>query len=197
MDIRELGTNKNKKATGTSIPNVVPSIEPKVKPEAEAPVEAPVGAQEDSVVTEMREELSAMGYADTVYFSMLDTLMTGGEYIWDFLLFDRVPCKLRIRPDWVNQLRVKRMEVDAPKTMVRFADMLNRYNLAGAIVQYGDGRFELENEEALTEILEHLGKLPFVVINALITELVKFDKITTVAMSPWAIKNFIKPQSEK
>jgi len=102
-----------------------------------------------------------------------------------------------IRPDWVRQVVIRKMEEQAPKTVARFTDTLNRYNLAGSLVQFSNNRFTVETEEDLNAVLVFIGKMPFITVSLLIGELVKFDKLITVAMSPWALENFTEPQSEK
>ena len=213
VDIREI---EKKRSIGHKVPNLVATVLPKDKGEAQSKESTtnintedftgkPLATnnshsgdtQSDKYIEEIRAELVEKGYKDELYFSMLDAMVTKGMYIWEFKLLGKVPCAYTVRPDWVQQLLIKRVEEDAPRTIARFTDILNRYNLAGSIKLYGETTFALETEDSFKEILQFLGTLPFVTINALISELVIFDKAIAVAMSPWAIKNFTKPQSEK
>lgn len=195
MDIREF--NKGK---GTRVPAVSQTIG-NVTPEDTAPVDDEIIAtksldekESKTYIEETKEELKAEGYEDELFMRILDELVTKGQYTWEFSLFGRVPCKFRIRPDWVRKLLLKIMEQEAPGTIAGFTDTVNRYNLAGSLQQMGDTVFELGDEASFKDILAHIQTLPFVVVNQLVHKLVIFDKIITVATSPEAIKAFTKPQ---
>ena len=198
MDIREF--NKSK-AQGTAIPGMAQTVA-NVSQEDTTPVdskniESRLMEEEEtpeSFIEDTRVELKEKGYEDDLYMAILDELVTKGQYDWDFKLLGKTPCKFRIRPDWVRQLLLKRMETEAPATLAGFTDTVNRFNLAGSLKQMGDITFNLDNEEAFNEILTHIKSLPFVVVNQLVLHLVTFDKIVSVATSPWALKAFTKPQ---
>ena len=92
---------------------------------------------------------------------------------------------------------IREVESSAPKTVARFTEILNRYNLAGSLAQYGDATFTMEKEEDLRYSLDFISDLPFIIINVMIRRLIEFDHLVTVATSAWALENFIEPQAEK
>jgi len=147
-------------------------------------------------ISKLREEMGLEGYTDKDYFEILDTVITQGDYEWKFSILGKIECLFHIRPDWVQQSAIKEVERVTPKTLARFTDIVNRYNLAGALLQMGGKRFTVEMDSDLDAVLTHIGKLPFAVVNLLVSKLVTFDRLVAIAMSPWALENFIEPQSE-
>jgi hypothetical protein len=203
MDIRDIP--QKSKPAGTTVPAMHPTVNPKDQNQDQSTRQQPMpdSAGPDAMdttkgdVDAFRADLYESGVTDELLFKILDTIITAGNYTWEFKIFNKIPCTFQIRPDWVRQEVVQVLETRSPSTMAGFTDLLNRYNLAGSLVRLGDTKFTMESPEDHQEVLKHLSSFPFVTINVLITELAKFDKIIAVATSPWALENFTEPQSEK
>jgi hypothetical protein len=142
-------------------------------------------------------DLYREGYKDDDFFEVLNTLLVEDNYYFEFDILGKKKVVFGIRPDWVQLALIDKVETTAPKTVARFTEMLNRYNLAGSLVQYGDKVFSLGGEKDLNTALDFISELPFVIINVLIRRLIEFDRLVTVATSAWALENFTEPQAEK
>ena len=128
-------------------------------------------------------------------FSVLDSIITTGNVYWTFKLFDRIPVTFKIRPAWVNDLLVRKMDRDQPRTFNRFSEMVGMHNLCGSLVDYNGNKFNLETEEDFEKIMEFVKNLPFIIQGHLIKKMAVFDRVVAVATSDWAAQNFTEPQS--
>jgi hypothetical protein len=203
MDLRDL--QPKGQGQGTPAPKLHETKEPKAS--VAVPAEAPQTQSEPSIqdqttppmdgqelVQTMLIELAEEGYTEADAFEILDNLLTEGEHVFEFSLLNKLPCKFRVRPDWVQQHAVQSLEVQGPKTVARLTDIINRYNLAGALMLIGKTKFEVKTPEDLDACLAYLQEQPFAMINMLLNKLVIFDKLVAVASSPWALENFIEPR---
>jgi hypothetical protein len=213
FDIRSAKKQQDRPGEGTPIPTMHKTTAPKgpgtlSRDMQDEPVQGPVETESrtdtstgisDPVedVETFKTDLYKEGYKDEDFFRVLDTLLTEDNYYFEFDILGKKKVVLGIRPDWVQMAVIEKVEAAAPKTVARFTEIINRYNLAGSLVQYGDTAFTLEDEAGLTKALDFIADLPFIIINVLIRRLIEFDHLVSVATSAWALENFIEPQSEK
>lgn len=128
---------------------------------------------------------------------VLDSIVSTGNVYWSFDLFNKIPVTFQIRPAWVNNILVERMDKRPPKNFAMFSEIIGVYNLAGSLVKYNDNNFTLKDKEDFEKNKTFIQGLPFITQNHLIKKMAIFDRVVAVATSDWAIENFTKPQSEK
>ena len=150
-----------------------------------------------TLVDEYREFLLEKEIDDHLIFLVLDNLLTNGTFYWQFKIFDKIEVVFRVRSAYVNSILVERIEKDTPKTVARFQDIVNTYNLAGTLFKYQNTSFNTEKEEEFSKALAFIKSLPYVVVQKLVQELIVFDRLMFVVSSDWAIENFTKPSSEE
>jgi hypothetical protein len=147
-----------------------------------------------SEIKDYLDYLSKFGITKDQIFSVLDTLLTKGDVLWSFKLFSKINVVFRIRPYFINDILFSRLEESPPKTIVAFNDIVAKYNLAGALIQYDTNKFVVKDENSFTTVLDFIKGLPFIVVAHLIRQLAIFDRVIGVATSQWCIENFTKPQ---
>jgi hypothetical protein len=149
-----------------------------------------------SEIEDYLEYLKQFDITKEQIFNVLDTLLSKGDVLWSFKLFSKIPVMFHIRPYFVNDILFKKLEDSPPKTMVVFNDTVSRYNLAGALVQYKDKKFTVNNTDSFNDALEYLSGLPFIVVAHLVKQLAIFDRVVGIATSQWSVENFTKPLQE-
>ena len=200
MDVRKF---KKPEKKGTSMPGVVaPDIDKNNNMETGEPVDTsknmkvPDETSKD-IVAEYLEYLKENDISEEDILAVLDSIITSGNVYWNFNLFDKIPVTFKIRPTWVNNMLVERMDTNPPKTFSRFSELVGLYNLAGSLSKYKDRDFNIQEKEDFEESKEFILGLPFILQSHLIKKMALFDRVVAVATSDWAVANFTKPQSEK
>ena len=195
-DIRSFKNQKDEK--GTNLSGLVPT---KAKDASSGPDEALNYSLDNLTEEEITQEhikyLEEKGISESMILSALDKLLTTGNFVWGFKILDKIDCAFKVRPAFVNTIVINKMEKDSPKTLSKFQDIINMNNLAGALHRYGENQFDIEDEESFNKVKLFVDKLPFILVQKLLTELTIFDRLITVATSRWAMENFTKPQSEE
>jgi hypothetical protein len=137
-----------------------------------------------------------LGITKTKVLEILDTILTTGDVNWSFSLLNKIPVVFRLRPSWVNDELLSYLDLNPPKTIVGFTEVIGRYNLAGSLRTYNNIKMDIQNEEELDNTLLFISKLPYILKSHLIKELSIFDRLISVATSKWALENFSSPQQE-
>jgi hypothetical protein len=194
MDIRSLSKN----SSGTKVNPIIPDSDKGTKTSED--LDRPTTAAEthtEADILEYKKFLKKHDIEEADIFSVLDNLLVRGEVYWSFDLLDRIPVVYRSRPSWVNQELLKELEVQNPKTYMRFTNLVNLFNLAGSLHTYGEHIFALEDKDALEKAYQFVNKLPFALQTKLIEKLAIFDRLIAVATSDWALENFTPPQADE
>lgn len=200
MDIRNF--NRPEKA-GTGIPGMA-TINPDSGPQGDINTgevttdlaTEPTEVKNDSIQEYLRY-LEEHDIHKEDILGVLDSIISTGNVYWSFNLFEKIPVTFKIRPSWVNDILVDRMDKLPPKTFSKFSETVGCHNLAGSLVTYKDTSFNVDSKEVFEKSLEFVKNLPFIIQNHLIKKMAIFDRVVAVATSDWAVENFTPPQSEK
>jgi len=98
---------------------------------------------------------------------------------------------------WVNELLVKALEEESPKTVALFSEIVAKYNMAGSLVAFGDNKYDVSTKELYYDNMNRVACMSYTVYAVLVKQLALFDKLLSVATSDWAIENFMKPPLEE
>ena len=129
--------------------------------------------------------------------AVLDSIITSGNVYWSFELFNKIPVTFKIRPAWVNDVLVSKLDKNPPRTFSKFSEVVGLYNLAGSLVEYNGKKREVKSEDDFYDNKQFIQNLPFIIQSHLIQKMSIFDRVISVATSDWATENFTKPQSEE
>lgn len=190
---------------GTVPPSAVSSVNPghsgdtTISNESESPPSEikDYEPQEDEVITSYLDYLKEHDISKTDVFSVLESILTVGEVYWQFDLLGKVPVVFKMRPAWINDKLMEKLDHDPPKSQARFISLVNTYNLAGSLVKHGDYQVEVATSEDLEANLNYINNLPYIIQNRLVKQMAIFDRVIAVATSEWAIENFTEPLSEE
>lgn len=197
MDIRNFKRPEKQGTTSPGIPTINPNEEQPPTPTIDASAaEEPTEVQESNIEEYLRY-LEEHDIHKEDILQVLDSIISTGNVYWSFDLFEKIPVTFKIRPSWVNDMLVERMDKIQPKTFSRFSEMVGSYNLAGSLIQYANNKFSMDTEEDFLRNMKFVKDLPFITQNHLIKKMSIFDRVVAVATSNWAVENFTKPQSEK
>lgn len=202
VDVRNFQSPKNKGAspnTGMDTPQTEPekaSDEYHQEPHSTADINQPEETNQ-SLIQEYLHYLEQNDIHKEDIMAVLDSIITSGNVYWSFELFDKIPVTFKIRPAWVNDVLVSKMDKNPPRTFNRFSETVGLYNLAGSLVEYNGERREVQNEEDFYNNKQFVQNLPFIIQSHLIQKMSIFDRVISVATSDWATENFTKPQSEE
>lgn len=194
MDIRSLSKN----SSGTKVKPIIPNEDTgsSTKEDLNKPTNA-VEGHTDADIQKYKKFLKEHDIEDSDIFNVLDSLLVNGEVYWSFDLLGRTPVVFRSRPAWVNQELLKELEVQSPKTYMRFTNLVNLFNLSGSLQTYGKHVFNLEDGEELEKAYQFVNRLPYILQTKLIEKLAIFDRLIAVATSDWALENFTPPQADE
>lgn len=155
----------------------------------------------DLVIAGYMEYLEKNGISESDISDILEALITNGSVSWGFELLDRIPVEFVLRPAWVDDYITETLDKISSETArvsnLRYNNIIAECNLAASLAQYGDTRFIVKNREDMDAARERISRMPFIIQNALVKKLAVFDRVMAVAMSDWAVKNFMKPRQEK
>lgn len=176
-----------------------PEVAGTVNTAVETPKAVPITTTTELIgpVDETLEYLKEEGITEEAIFSILDTMLTTGTVVWDFKVFEKIPARFQMRPAWINEILIKALEDEAPKTVARFSDIVAKYNMAGSLVAYNNEEFKVTNKDEYYINMERTHNLNYAVYSVLVKQLALFDKVISVATSTWAIENFTKPPLEE
>ena len=151
-------------------------------------------------VARYMEELKEEGIREEDILGLLDRIITDGDVFYDTTLFGRVPVRFHIRPSWLNDKILEKLD-DTTKgnekvSVMRFNNLVALYNLAASLVKYGDNTYSITTEEDFEKAVERVNALSYIVQSALVNALSVFDKAVAVATSDWAVKTFTSPRKE-
>ncbi len=177
---------------GTSVAGMVVSN----NLEKETSQEKQESSTKEEVIEEYIRFLESNGVLEEHIHAALDNLLTTGQFMWQFTLFDKIPVVFKVRPSFVNTLVIAAVENENPRTVSFFQDLVNNSNLAGSLYKYNNIVLDASTEESFQESKMFISKLPYVIVHRLIKELTIFDRLIAVATSDWAVENFTKPQPE-
>lgn len=162
-----------------------------------------IGGQTDSLVDiplsavdDYLEYLKKFDITKEQIFSVLDTLLSKGDVLWSFKLFNKIPVIFHVRPYFINDILFQYLEESPPKTAVVFNDIVSKHNLAGSLIKYNDNKFLAKDLESFNKTLEFIKGLPFIIVAHLVKQLAIFDRVIGIATSQWAVENFTKPLQE-
>lgn len=178
MDIREFNKPEAKGTVNTQVPTQKTA---NVSTELIAPVD------------EMLEYIKEEGLTEQDVFTILDSILTSGTVTWTFKLFNRIPVTFKMRPMWVNEMLVKALEDDQPKTVALFSEVVAKYNMAGSLIQFGDKQYDVSTKDNFYVQLNTIGELSYPIYAILVKQLSLFDRLVSLATSNWAVENFTKP----
>lgn len=154
----------------------------------------------NSIMRESWTYLKEHGISETDLKSLLDSILTSGNAVWDFKLMDRIPVAFKIRDSWVDDLILDRLDdITREKgniSSLRYSNLVAEYNLAASILQFGEKKFTLTSIEDFDKNLEYIKSIAYVFRNRLIEKLAVFDRAVAIATSDWALKNFTTPLKE-
>ena len=197
MDIRNFKAPSDPSQNrGTSFSGMIPTA-PKDDPK-KVDTSFEVSEQNDSLVLE--EYLSFLEekkISESMVYQALDQLLTTGQFLWQFNLLEKIPVVFKVRPAFVNSLVIRDIEKANPRTVSYFQDMINISNLAGSLFKYGETTLDASNEESFLHAKEFVAKLPFVITQKLVQELIIFDRLIAAATSDKILENFMKLHSEE
>jgi hypothetical protein len=178
MDVREFT-----KPSGTVAAGTVPDT-----------IETPKQQATDLVapVDEMLEYLRAVGIKDQDIFNILDTILTEGTVVWNFKVLNKIPVVFQMRTAWMNEILVKALEDEAPKTVARFSDIVAKHNMAGSLIKYNSNEVPVGTPDEYYANMDAVAQLPHTIYTILVKQLSIFDKVVAVATSTWALENFTK-----
>lgn len=201
MDIRQA------KAPKGAIPNSFLARQKEPIQSADVNAENAVQVEEldpyggDAVIRGYMEYLEQNGVSREDVEAVLDALITSGTVSWGFEILGSVPAEFTVRPAWVDDCISARLDKIAQESgrvsNARYNNIVAEYNLAATLSTFRDEHYSVKTDEDLEEARERVGKLPFVIQNALVRKLAVFDRVLAVAMSDWAVANFTKPREEK
>lgn len=198
MDVRKFKRPETKgtSSKGIDTPHTNPEVTDDQKQTSSGDYKVPEETNQD-MIQEYLGYLKKEDIHKEDIFSVLDSIITTGNVFWNFKLFDKIPVTFKIRPAWVNDILIKKMDKEPPKTFNRFSDIVGLYNLSGSLVEYNGQKFKMETEDDFYKTKKFIQDLPFIVQSHLIRKMAIFDRVVTVATSDWAAQNFTEPQSEK
>ena len=154
----------------------------------------------DAVIATYMDFLKNNGITEDDVQQVLDALLTSGNVVYNFQLFDRIPVSFVSREVWVDDYIVELLDDMASKTAhisnVRYNNTVAECNLAASMTAYNNERYTIATREDLDKARERIRKMPYVIQNALVKKLAVFDRTLAVATSDWAVKNFMKPRQE-
>lgn len=151
----------------------------------------------DMIMLESWNYLREHDITETDLKNILDSILTTGNVMWDFMLLDRVPVAYKIREAWVDDLIIDKIDsITADKGKVsalRYNNLVAEMNLAASLVRFGDKKLMAKTEDDFNNNLEFVRGLTFIFRNRMIEKLAVFDRAVSMATSDWAIKNFTTP----
>lgn len=155
----------------------------------------------DLVVAGYMEYLEKNGISESDIGDILEALIANGSVSWSFELLERIPVEFVLRPAWVDDYITATFDRLAGETArvsnLRCHNIIAECNLAASLARYGETSFVVRSEDDMDAARERVRKMPFIIQNALVRKLAVFDRVMAVAMSDWAVKNFMKPRQEK
>jgi len=155
-----------------------------------------VNITSEEVLEEYLSFLKENGFDKDDIQEALDSIITQGTVVWEFDFLNKVPVVFRMRPYWVNEEILKKLEQDKPTIYSNYTGILSKYNLAGTIHSYNGKEVFDGTLDSYKEALKFVEQLPFIVQARLVDKLSVFDRLVAVATSDWAIENFTNPQQE-
>ena len=168
-------------------------------PEKTSPV-TPDDFEGNGLIQEYMTFIEDHGVTKDDVFHLLESIMTTGYLEWETSINKgRTPVIFRMRPVWAEDVIAKnidKLSSDKNLSMARFSNVLRMLNLAASMVQFGERKFDVDNEEAFDASVEFIKSLPYPVFAAVTTQLAVFDRAIAVATSEWAMKNFTEPRKE-
>lgn len=192
-----------RKTTGTSLSETYTQTSPLLRvaetdPNGKASVRE-LNA-EDLVVQQYMEFISQHGLTESDVADIQKSILETGNVCWSFDLFDRIPVELVLRKTWIDNEIIKAVDVATSEELrmsqLRFNNLVAEYNLAGSMTRYGDKTFEITDKKSLSDSLEFVHNLPYVIKNTLVNKLAAFERAVALAVSDWALKNFTTPRKE-
>lgn len=155
----------------------------------------------DPVIAGYMDYLGKNGINKDDIAAVLDSILTAGSVNWTFKLLDRIPVTYTVRPAWVDDYTAKTLDRLTAQNIhvssVRYANTISECNLAASLIQYGEQKFNINNESDMDMARERIRKMPYMIMAALVKKLAVFDRVIACAMSDWAVANFTTPLKEK
>lgn len=199
MDIRSArrpaGTQQVMHAAGEAPANVTPTFD-----QSGDSADTPLDKYDSIVIGQYMAFLQDHGITEDDIMGLLDRLITDGGVTYSTTIFGRVPAVFRVRPAWINDLILEKLDEatgSSKVSVMRYNNLVALYNLAASLIQYGEERYSIESEESFAAALSRVKSLSYVVQNALVNALSVFDRALAVATSDWAVQNFTKPRTEE
>lgn len=132
--------------------------------------------------------------------SVLEAIVTSGSVAWDFKLLDSIPVVFQLRPSWVNDVILETIDNETSDnekvSMLRYNNLVAVCNLAASMTQFRDEKYVISSRDDFLAAKKRVEALPYVIQGALVNKLAVFDRTVAVAMSDWAVKNFMKPRKD-
>lgn len=199
MDIRSA-----KKLAGTIPPQTQTSSKvrkPIPAPNTNGTLSAPPDdLAEDLVMKQYWEFLKEHDISQEDIKNILDAIVSSGNVNWKFMLFNSVEVEFRIRPAWVDDLIIERIDdltKDSQKVSnLRYNNLVAEFNLAASMIRMGKEEYTILTPADLDRAITRVTKLSYIVKNALVDKLAAFDRAVAVATSSWALRNFTTPRKE-
>jgi len=124
-------------------------------------------------------------------FKIIDVMLTKGFYERTYPLTSKTQIVFRTRSFEHQEVVQRAIENDAPQYMGTVSLLMSKYNLAASLIRMGKTTFERgEDGKDYTQAFKFLSKLPYMVFNALIQKLAKFDRLVLTVMDEGALENF-------
>lgn len=124
-------------------------------------------------------------------FKIIDAMLTKGFYERTYQLTKKTAVTFRTRSFEHQEIVQRAIENDAPQYMGTVSLLMSKYNLAASLIRVGKTTFERgEDGKDYTQAFKFLSKLPYMVFNALIQKLAKFDRLVLTVMDEGALENF-------
>lgn len=189
------GTVPNKAVTEEKVTHKIPA------PDDNGVLDSPSDLMTESMVlSQYWDYLKKQGITQEDIKSILEAIIINGNVMWTFDLFNKIPVSFQIRPTWVDDIiieRIDRLTKDEEKVSnLRYNNLIAQHNLAASLVSYGNRKFSMKTEKDLDISLEFVKNMSYIVQNALVEKLAAFDRAVAVAVSDWSLRNFTTPRKE-
>lgn len=137
------------------------------------------------------QRLKEQGIDKEEAFKIIDAMLSKGFYERTYPLTKKTSVTFRTRSFEHQEIVQRAIENDTPQYMGTVSLLMSKYNLAASLVRMGKTTFERgEDGGDYTQAFKFLSKLPYMVFNALIQKLAKFDRLVLTVMDEGALENF-------
>lgn len=173
----------------------------KVKNEAELKNDSPEGVDkalqsaldfvEQAPEKTWEQQLKEHGINKEEAFKIIDAMLTQGFYERTYQLTSKTTVTFRTRSFEHQEIVQRAVENESPQYMGTVSLLMSKYNLASSMTRMGKTKFERgEDGKDYAQAFKFLSKLPYMVFNALIQKLAKFDRLVLTVMDEGALENF-------